>query len=217
MPLGGGDRGDPATSFGGSGACYLTDNVDGNSDVDAGTTILTSPVFAVSASDARVHYARWYNNVFGAAPNADVFRVKLSPNNGLTWYTVDSAGPSNDASGGWIEHSVWVSDFFTPTQYMKIRFEASDLADASGVEAAVDAVTVSTYECQAPYTCGDCNDDAVGPDIGDLTFMVDYLFFAGAAPNHPEAANMDGLGSIDISDLTVLVDFLFFGGTAPTC
>ncbi|MEW6051043.1 MAG: M28 family peptidase [Candidatus Zixiibacteriota bacterium] len=217
VPVGGGDMADPPTAYGGSGACYLTGNIDGNSDVDGGTTILTSPVFAVNADDARVSYARWYSNTYGAAPNEDVFRVYMSANNGLSWTVVDSAGPVQDASGGWILHSFWISQFMTPTQLMKIRFEASDLGSGSYVEAAVDALTLTTFECLAPYICGDCNDDSVGPDIGDLTYLVEYLFFGGPAPVEMGAANIDGVGTVDIGDLSYLVDYLFFSGPAPVC
>jgi Zn-dependent metalloprotease len=149
IPLGGGDRGDPATDYDGSGQCYLTDRNDGDTDVDGGTTILTSPTFDVAGGNAKISYARWYSNSTGGAPNADVFRVYLSSNNGSTWTVVDTAGPVNEASGGWIVHSLWVNSFVTSTAQMKLRFEASDLNTGSLVEAGVDAVEVSLYQCSS--------------------------------------------------------------------
>jgi len=147
VPVGGGDRGDPANDYDASGSCYLTDNVDDNSDVDDGTTILTSPTFDMSQGDGIVHYARWYSNDFGADPNNDVFRVYLSNDNGSTWTIVDSAGPTEQASGGWYAVDIFASEFLTPSAYMKIKFEASDLGSGSVVEAGVDDVTVTTYLC----------------------------------------------------------------------
>jgi len=68
------------------------------------------------------------------------------------------------------------------------------------------------------YLCGDI--DASGawpPDIADLVFLVDYMFWQGPPPPVEDAANVDGLDTITITDLVHLVDYMFNGGPAPVC
>lgn len=60
------------------------------------------------------------------------------------------------------------------------------------------------------------NVDGVAPiNIGDLTFLVAFMFTGGAAPPCNIMANVDGSGPINIGDLTYLVAFMFTGGAVP--
>jgi hypothetical protein len=128
--------------------CYVTD--DGvNADIDGGTTYLDSPLFDLSSGDATISYARWYSNDWGDAPHTDIMNVYISSNSGTTWTLVETIGPVEDASGGWIEHSFAASEFVSLSSQMKLRFEASDLGDGSVVEAGLDAVQISQYVCDS--------------------------------------------------------------------
>jgi len=61
--------------------------------------------------------------------------------------------------------------------------------------------------------CGDLNNDGKFGTITDLTFLIDFIFRGGVAPNPLCRADVDCNGTCaNILDLTYLVDFIFRGG-----
>ncbi len=157
-----GYSGQAAIDFDGNDWCYSTgpeDNEWEAIDVDGGTAILRSPAFDVDEGEAIIEYARWYCNSTGANPFSDVFTVRISNDYGATWPTVvETLGPVQQASGGWYVHRFWVSDFITPTDRVRVRFDASDLGGGSTVEASLDAVKVTLFSS--------------GPDVAITTESV---------------------------------------------
>ena len=207
-----GDRGDPAIDAEDSGAgfCFVTDNGNfgtTNTDVDGGSTTLTSPVLdATEGPDevAVLTYFRWYSNSFGASPNADTFLVEISNNGGATWSVLETVGPAGEeVDGGWIQRQVRVADFVQPTANTRVRFTASDLGAGSVVEAGVDGVSIEALSCAAEFVCGDINGDGV-VNLLDVGPFVDLLSNGGFQPE----ADINGDGSVDLLDVGPFVDKL---------
>ncbi|MGJ8636804.1 MAG: choice-of-anchor B family protein [Phycisphaerales bacterium] len=197
VPNGGGGRGDPAADFDGSGFCYLTDNEEGNSDVDGGTTTLTSPSMDATGEGTPVlSYALWYSNNIGATD--DTMFVDISNNNGSNWQTLDTIGPGHpNAGGGWNVYTFDLSEIFTaPSTQVRIRFRAGDTGEGSVVEAGVDAVKIELASCvDAPDCIADINGDGV------LDFFDISAFLTAFGAQDP-SADFSGDGAFDFFDIS---------------
>jgi Peptidase family M28 len=212
VPIGGGDRGDPPTDFDGSGSCFLTKNEDGNSDVDNGITNLISPVFDLSSASAKIHYARWFSNYLGYATD-DVFDTYISNDNGESWVLVDRVGPHNYNTGGWYEHTFWVSDFVTSTDQMLLRFQAADIGTSSTVEAAIDDVQITSFICP-DVTCGDANGD-ITINVSDAVFIINFVFVGGDAPDPYGSGDTNCDYIVNVSDAVYIINYIFLGANPP--
>ncbi|MEM9166495.1 MAG: trypsin-like serine protease [Planctomycetota bacterium] len=156
----------------------------GENDIDNGTTSLVSNQIDLSGTElATISYARWYSNDTGNAPNADVFEVFVSDDNGQTYTLVETVGPAGDGtSGGWIETGFSVGDFVDLTSTIRVKFVASDLGEGSLVEAAIDDVRIFGASCTTNPCPGDVNRDGT---ITDSDFFAWVTAFT-ASPRTPE-------------------------------
>lgn len=191
------DRGDPPADSDSSGRCYLTDNNPSviDSDVDNGTTYLTSPVIDL-AYGGTIAYDYWLN------------QDNALPINGPDAYVVEIA--TNAAGTNFVELrrfttalDQWRSDVInvgldvpaSPT--IRMRVSVSDLNPQNIIEGGLDHVVVTRYAC----TPGDC-DSSGTVDIADHEGFVDCLVVGD-----PSALEGCGCFDLDIDGQITIADY----------
>lgn len=200
----GGNPGAPTTDYDGSGSCFLTGNATGYSDVDGGHVYLDSPTFNASgAGEATLSFARWFTNAASGQIRSDLMLIRVSNNDGASWTTVQTIGPSIDAAGGWKTSVIRLKQFIPLTSTMKVRFDVSDLFDEHLVEAAIDAVKITVSRCSCP---SDVNGDG-------FIDALDYDVFIGDWLVSNTAADYNGDGFVDAIDY----DEFMTGWLAGSC
>lgn len=200
-------RGDPSADFDGSGSAWLTDNSaanGGNSDVDNGTTLLTTPPIDLSANSI-VTYAYWFNDIpDGTIDGGDAFTVEVSTNGGATFTVVRTI---TTAAGSWrTDTLVEGVDYAAaaPGQGL-LRFGASDVGTQNVIEAGVDAIAVTTRTCETDQPTP-CNDADLSDPLGQLDIDDVLAFLDGFANSNPLADLTAPAGVYDIDDVLAFLD-----------
>jgi len=139
--------------------CYVTGKLGGGviaDDVDAGVTIVTSPIFDVSTmSVPMVSFYLWFYNAGTGTPD-DHMVVTLS--NGTTTVELDSLTSSQNA---WTLYDLQIDQFLTPTSTMQFEVEIADIGFEHIVEGGLDLFKVY-----------DLTTVANEPELNEATFTV---------------------------------------------
>jgi hypothetical protein len=139
---------DPASDGDGSGSCYLTQNQNGNTDVDDGAVQLVSPQFDMSSGGDISYY--YYLYLTRPQDNNDVLLVEINSNGGTGGWTQIARHNSN-GNTSWRPHTITQQELVNQgvsfTDRMVMRFTANDANQQSIVESGVDGLKVFAYEC----------------------------------------------------------------------
>ena len=124
---------------------YVTGNGGGSAgfdDVDAGETILTSPVMDLTAyTNPAIKFHRWFANGGGfGGPIDDTLTIQIT-DDGLNWTTLSQV--SGNTSNIWTQDSFPVSPTVTQSSAVQVRFVCGDYGSGHVVEGAVDVFEVT--------------------------------------------------------------------------
>ena len=205
---------DPPTDGDGSGRAYLTQNQNGNTDVDNGAVQLTSPQIAITGPDARLRYLYYLKLTRENAEDALV--VEVSTNGGGSWTQVrrHDTSTGDDWATAEIGSAELAAAGVTQGGELQVRFTANDANQQSIVEAGVDGVRAFWVTCDplavGTNFCGPAvNNSSGGPGrvrgMGSASlFANDLTLIAEGLP-----ANVSGFFLLSRTDA-----FLPFAGGA---
>lgn len=196
VPVGGGDRQDPPTDADGSGQCYLTGNTDGDSDIDGGSTTLTSPLLDATAANASLLYSRW----FVSTGTGDTMVVQVSDDNGGTWVALETA---NGTPQSWVNKEFRIDQIagVTPSNQFRVRFTAGDFGTGHVVEGGVDGVRIRVIDCG-----GECIGDINGSNTVDVADLLQVITNWGACANPGNCpSDITGDDQVNVADLLAVI------------
>jgi hypothetical protein len=199
VPVDCASRGAPGSDSDGSGRAWVTDNSSAsscNSDVDNGTTTLTSPVFDV-ADGTTVSYRYWFADISTGALNGDEFAVDVSTDGGSNWQRVRTI---TTASASWRSDAILVGDDVAASSQFRIRFSANDVGTQNVVEAGLDDFRIIREFCEDV----DCPADIAEP-TGVLDLADVSAFIAGFTGQDPIADLAAPFGVFDLNDVQAFI------------
>lgn len=174
--------------------CYVTGNAGGSAsqdDVDNGSTVLTSPVFNLSAYfDPWIHYSRWFYNGGGSGTPNDSLIISLT--DGSTTVVLETVRYNTAGNSSWVPKNYRVNNYFTPGPNMRLIVRTADAPVGHLVEAGFDDFSITDSSLSAVQQHHTASGISVYPNPFNGTTTVQYAL---------DAMPVDG-AYIEVKDIT---------------
>jgi len=97
-----------------------------------------------------------------------------------------------------------------------IPFYISAINDTGGVSVDPVIAPTTTYNFTVHFLCGDPNNGG-SVNILDATYLINYLYKDGPAPDPDPSADVNNSEDINILDVTYLINYIYRDGPEPVC
>jgi uncharacterized delta-60 repeat protein len=197
----------------GSGNVYVTGQSRGSGTSDDFATMKYYP-------NGDTAWIRRYN---GQGNSLDAARAIAVDGSGSVYVTGYSAGSGTGLDYATVKYDpagtqLWVQRYNGPGNSedlaWAIAFDDSGNVYVTGESAGsgvnYDYATIKYFQ----FVRGDANGDAI-VDIGDIVYLINYVFYNGVEPICPSDVNNDDV--VDIGDIVYLINYVFYGGPEPNC
>jgi hypothetical protein len=87
---------------------------------------------------------------------------------------------------------------------------------AIGISESSNYVVKAGYVHASQVSRGDVNADGI-VNLGDVVYLVSYLYQGGPEPRPPETGDINSDGAVNVGDVVYLVGYLYKGGPPPAC
>ncbi|MGB2989734.1 MAG: choice-of-anchor J domain-containing protein, partial [Candidatus Zixiibacteriota bacterium] len=150
----------------------------------------------------------WKRFYAASASFPDTLEILMSEDGGSTWPTqLAQWTPDSTSDDDFVVRAFSLS---SSSDNVKIAFRyASKIGYVSYID---DVLLPPVYV--PPVKCGDANGDGV-VTVGDLVYLVNYLYRGGDPPDPVSAGEVTCDGTVNISDLIYLINWLYRGGIDP--
>jgi len=179
---------------------------------------LTLSVAAVDSLEHLADFSSYGSEVDICAPGTQIY-APFGDTLFAWWNGTSFAAPFATGQAALLLDARPTTDWPGLTEAMTITADNID-ADNPGFDGMLGYGLISPTAALAHLSgqiCGDVNGDGQGPNLSDITVLVNFLFLTYEMPLGVAVADVDGSGQVALTDLTLLVNHIFVTGAPLTC